>query len=46
MQDIKHKARMVQKDIQGVHKVSLQFQEFITKANEQANLWKLLQNEE
>ena len=34
--------------IQGVHKVSLQFQKFIiyiTKANEKTHKWKLLQNE-
>ena len=31
--------------VQGVHKVSLQFQKFITKANEKADKWKLLQNE-
>ena len=28
--------------IQGVHKVSLQFQKFITKANERTDKWKLL----
>ena len=28
----------------GVHKVSLQFQKFITKANEETDEWKLLQN--
>ena len=31
--------------VQGVHKDSLQFQEFITKANEKTDKWKLLQNE-
>ena len=31
--------------IQGVHKVSLQFQKFITKANEKKDKWKLLQTE-
>ena len=31
--------------IQGVHKVSLQFQKFITKANEKTDEWKLLQTE-
>ena len=29
----------------GVHKVSLQFQKFITKANEKTDKWKLLENE-
>ena len=33
-------------DVEGVHKVSLQFKKLITKANEQTNIWKLLQNEE
>jgi hypothetical protein len=33
------------RDIHGVHKVSLQFQQFITKANEKADKWKLLQKE-
>jgi hypothetical protein len=32
-------------NIQSVHKVSLQFQKFITKANEKTDKWKLLQNE-
>ena len=32
-------------EIQGVRKVSLQFQKFITKANGKADKWKLLQNE-
>ena len=31
--------------VQGVHEVSLQFQEFITKASEKTDEWKLLQNE-
>ena len=31
--------------IQGVHEVSLQFQKFITMANEEAGKWKLLQSE-
>ena len=31
--------------VQGVHKVSLQFEKFITKANEKTDKWKLLQNE-
>jgi hypothetical protein len=31
--------------IQDVHKVSLQFQKFITKANGDTDKWKLLQNE-
>ena len=31
--------------VQGVHKDSLQFQKFITKANERTDRWKLLQNE-
>ena len=30
---------------QDVYKVSLQFQKFITEANEEADKWKLLQNE-
>jgi hypothetical protein len=32
-------------NLQGVHKVSLQFQKFITKENEKKHKWKLLQNE-
>ena len=32
-------------EVQGIHKVSLQFQKFITKANEKTDKWKLLQNE-
>jgi hypothetical protein len=32
-------------NIQGVHKVSLKFQKFITNAIEKTNKWKLLQNE-
>ena len=35
----------MQRIIQGVHKVSLQFQKFIRKANEETDKWKLLQNE-
>ena len=31
--------------VQAVHKVSLQFQKFIAKANEKTDEWKLLQNE-
>ena len=31
--------------VQGVHKVSLQFQKFFTKANEKTDKWKLLQNQ-
>ena len=31
--------------IRGVHKVSLQFQQFITEASEKTDKWKLLQNE-
>ena len=31
--------------MQGVHKVSLRFQKFITEANEETDKWKLLQNE-
>ena len=32
-------------EVQGVHKVSLQFQKFITKASEKTDKWKLVQNE-
>ena len=32
-------------ETQGVRKVPLQFQQFITKANEKTDKWKLLQNE-
>ena len=31
-------------NIQGVYKVSLQFQKFTTKANEKTDVWKLVQN--
>ena len=38
-------SRVIELDVHGVHKVSLQFQKFITKANEKTGKWKLLQNE-
>ena len=31
--------------VRGVHKVCLQLQKFITRANEKTDEWKLLQNE-
>ena len=34
-----------ERQAQSVHKVPLQFQKFITKANETTDKWKLLQNE-